>query len=59
MAVMGELVGRVGIKVSALAPVSEAIFNSCNRKPWLALAQSRIQIELGSAAIYPLRRRRL
>lgn len=55
MAVMGELVGRVGIKVSALAPVSEAIFNSCNRKPWLALAQSRIQIELGSAAIYPIK----
>jgi hypothetical protein len=55
MAVVSELVGRVGIKVSALAPVSEAIFKSCNRKPWLALAQSRIQIELGFVAICPNR----
>src|SRR6266849_7762814 len=46
MAVISELVGRAGIHVSALGPVSESIFRNCNRKPWLALTRSRIQIEL-------------
>jgi hypothetical protein len=51
MAVISELVERLGIKVSALVPVSEDIFKTCNSKPWLALTQSRIQIEPSSVAI--------
>lgn len=54
LAAIRQLVRGYGMNVSALVPVAEAIFTSCNSKPWLALGSRRLQIEGTQAYLRPL-----
>lgn len=55
LAAIRQLVHGYAMNVSALVPVAEAIFTSCNSKPWPALASCRLQIEGSRADLKPLK----
>lgn len=41
----------MGVRVGALAPISEALFDLCNRSPWPVLERAKLIIDLPNAAI--------
>lgn len=55
LAAIRQLVRGYAMNVSALAPAAEAIFTSCNNRPWPALVACRLQIDGPRAELKPLK----
>ncbi|MEP1729851.1 MAG: hypothetical protein ABJJ54_06870 [Sulfitobacter pontiacus] len=51
LAVIRLLTLDMGIRVGALTPIGEALFDLCNRSPWPVLERSKLIIDLPNAAL--------
>jgi hypothetical protein len=54
LALVRKLVHDFGLNVSALAAQSNELFRLCNRRPWPALAQCRLEIAANFARFVPV-----
>lgn len=51
LAVVRLLTLDMGVRVGALTPIGEALFDLCNRSPWPVLERAKLIIDLPNAAI--------
>jgi hypothetical protein len=51
VAVVRLLTVDIGIRVGALTPISESLFDLCNRSPWPVLERTKLVIDLHNATL--------